>query len=237
MPLESDLESGQPWQFDEAVAERFDDMLERSIPEYETMRELTTLVASAFLRPGTIVLDLGCARGEALARIAELPGTEEVGFVGLEVSKPMHDAATERFASDDRVEVLLRDLREGLPPIEYPCSVVLSVLTLMFVPTNYRGRILEGVHRALRPGGALVLVEKVLGPSSSIDDLFAANYHRRKAETGYTPDEIQRKRLALEGVLVPNTSAINRTLLEAAGFREIDCFWRWFNFEGTVAVR
>ena len=237
MPLEGELREGRPWVFDAAVAEGFDDMLERSIPEYETMRELTTLVASAFVRPGTLVVDLGCSRGEALAPIVELEGTEHVVFLGLEASPPMCAAAKRRFEDDGRVEILFHDLRDGLRPLlATPSSVVLSVLTLMFVPVNYRARLLAEVYESLTPGGALVLVEKVLS-EPRLDDVFTANYHRRKTETGYTPDEIARKRLSLEGVLVPWMSEQYRDVLRKVGFREVDTFWRWFNFEGMVAVR
>jgi tRNA (cmo5U34)-methyltransferase len=58
-----------------------------------------------------------------------------------------------------------------------------------------------------------------------------------KARNGHTPDEIDRKRLALEGVLVPVTAPWNEELLRAAGFAQIDCVWRWQNFAAWVAVR
>ncbi len=238
MPLESDLREGAPWQFDAAVAERFDEMLERSIPELETMRDVVTLAASSRLHVAPLVLDLGCARGEALARIAELPGTEGHAFVGLEVSPPMLAAARERFAGDARVDVVERDLREGLRGVAADdACVVLSVLTLMFVPTNYRLRLVGDVYDQLAPGGALVLVEKVLGDGPILDDVETANYHLRKRETGYAPDEIARKRLALEGVLVPQSAEVNRLMLRRAGFREVDEIWAWFNFRAWAAVK
>jgi tRNA (cmo5U34)-methyltransferase len=58
-----------------------------------------------------------------------------------------------------------------------------------------------------------------------------------KAEHGYSREEIDRKRFSLEGVLVPVTARWNEELLAAAGFDQIDCFWRWMNFAGWVAVR
>jgi tRNA (cmo5U34)-methyltransferase len=43
--------------------------------------------------------------------------------------------------------------------------------------------------------------------------------------------------LALEGVLVPVTAAWNEQLLKGAGFSQVECFWRWMNFAGWVAVK
>jgi tRNA (cmo5U34)-methyltransferase len=238
MPLERELESGKPWVFDAAVAESFDDMLDRSIPEIETMREVVTLAASFFFPRGNEVLDLGCSRGEALARLAALDGTDDFHFVGLEVSTPMLDAARTRFRDDRRISIYEQDLRHGILGVAPGrLSVALSVLTLMFVPVNYRRRLLREVYDRLAPRGGLVLVEKTIGDGVEIDDLMNANYHRRKFETGYTPDEIERKRLALEGVLVPLTARQNRELLLDVGFEEVDEVWSWFNFRAWVAVK
>ena len=56
-------------------------------------------------------------------------------------------------------------------------------------------------------------------------------------ENGYSAEEIERKRLSLEGVLVPVTARMNEDLLRSAGFDQVDCFWRWANFAGWLAIR
>ncbi len=62
-------------------------------------------------------------------------------------------------------------------------------------------------------------------------------YLRMKADNGYTQEEIDRKRLSLEGALVPLTAQWNEELLRRCGFQHVDCFWRWMNFAGWVAVK
>ena len=54
---------------------------------------------------------------------------------------------------------------------------------------------------------------------------------------GYTQEQIERKRLSLEGVLVPVTARWNEEMLRMAGFQQVDTFWRWMNFCGWVAVK
>lgn len=237
-PPDSDTGYAAPrWEFDEEVSRVFDDMLDRSIPQYETMREAVTLVASAFLTSVPAVLDLGCSHGDALARLRALDPYGAGRYLGLEISEPMVEAARVRFVGDPNVVIAERDLRAGLPREFSPFDVVLSVLTLMFVPTNYRQRILTEAAEVLHGGGALILVEKVLGEAPKIDDVLAANYHRKKVDSGYTPEDVERKRLSLEGVLVPMPASFNEQMLARAGFREVDCFWRWMNFAAWVAVR
>ena len=55
--------AGDKWEFNADVTEVFDDMLSRSIPDYEGMRRTTTELALQFAQKGTDIIDLGCSRG------------------------------------------------------------------------------------------------------------------------------------------------------------------------------
>lgn len=225
------------WAFDADVTAAFDDMLARSIPQYEVMRRSVFETACRFVRPDTDVVDLGCSRGEALAPFVEKFGAYN-RYVGCDVSGPMLDAARVRFAgyiATGVVRILDFDLRRSFPPAR--ASVILSVLTLQFTPIEYRQRIVADCYRHLGEGGALLLVEKVLGADAEIDRVMVEQYLAMKAANGYSADQIERKRMSLEGVLVPVTAAWNEDLLRHAGFRHVDCIWRWMNFAAWVAVK
>jgi tRNA (cmo5U34)-methyltransferase len=232
------VQPGNKWQFDGDVAACFDDMLARSIPQYDVMRAAVTDVAARYVQPNTHIVDIGCSRGEALAPLLDRFGAAN-RFMGLDVSDPMIQAAKDRFKGwidNGVVNVWKHDLRNGLPPNVLP-SVVLSVLTLQFTPIEYRQKIVRSVYKRLRPGGAFILVEKILGECADLDDLMVEIYYAMKHANGYTADDIARKRMSLEGVLVPVTAKWNEQLLQSAGFCEVDCFWRWMNFAGWVAVK
>jgi hypothetical protein len=150
------------------------------------------------------------------------------------------EAARERFRGYVACgvgEVREHDLRRGFPAVAPAPSVVPSAPTLQFLPIEYRQALLRGACRALTPGGCLASVEKVLGATADLDAAMTALHREYKAAHGYSPDEIDRKRLSLEGVLVPVTARWNENLLAAAGFRVMDCFWRWTNFAAWVAVK
>jgi tRNA (cmo5U34)-methyltransferase len=225
------------WAFDESVTAAFDDMLDRSIPQHDVMRNAVFTLGQRFVKPKTDIVDLGCARGAALE-----PFVREFGaynrFVGIEVSQPMIAAARQRFAgmvAAGVVDIRQFDLRTGYLPVS--ASLTLSVLTLQFVPIEHRQRVVQDVYDHTIPGGAFILIEKVLGETARIDRLFVDRYYELKASNGYSKDAIDRKRLALEGILVPMTARWNVDLLRQAGFRQIDCCWRWMNFAGWIAVR
>jgi tRNA (cmo5U34)-methyltransferase len=116
-------------------------------------------------------------------------------------------------------------------------SLTLSVLTLQFIPIEHRPRVVQDVYDHTVAGGAFLLVEKVLGSSGRLDGLLTDLYHSLKRASGYSQEEIDRKRLSLEGVLVPVAAAWNEDLLRRSGFRDVECFWRCLNFAGWVAVK
>lgn len=243
MSVRDETVPGDRWEFDSDVTDAFDDMLARSIPQYDVMRRTVFDVARRFVVPRTAVVDLGCSRGEALFPFVAAFGAQN-RFVGVEVSEPMLAAARERFAPAESatswiggplVDVRRGDLRTYYPPEE--ASVVLSVLTLQFVPIEYRTRVVGHAFESLVDGGALLLVEKVIGGGPRIDALLTDLYVEHKQRNGYTDEAIVRKAAALEGVLVPVTAEMNVGLLREAGFRAVECFWRWANFAGWVAVK
>ena len=223
------------WAFDKKVTDCFDDMLERSIPRYRTMRKACLQIGSAFQQDDTTIVDLGCSRGGALADFIGRFDKRN-GYVGVDVSEPMLEAATARFNDEPNVFIECCDLRGHYPNVT-KASVTLAVLVLQFTPINYRQQILRNIYNSTVSGGCVIVVEKVLGSSALLDDKLVELYHDFKRTSGYSQDEIDRKKLALEGELVPVTARWNEELLAGAGFQDVECFWRLWNFAGWVGVK
>jgi tRNA (cmo5U34)-methyltransferase len=80
-------------------------------------------------------------------------------------------------------------------------------------------------------------VDKILGNNAHLNSTFVDLYYGMKGRNGYTEEEINSKRIALEGVLVPVTASWNEQLLRDAGFSQVECFWRNLNFAGWIAVK
>jgi len=234
------------WEFDANVTAAFDDMLERSIPNYEDMRRITQDAASWLFDRAAAggvsyspIVDLGASRGSGVARLVDALGVR-ARFKLYDVSEPMLEALHQRFGGYEPsgvVSIERHDLRDGFPRGVPPAAAVLSVLTLQFVPIEHRQRLLRETYENLMPGGGLILVEKVLGQGYESDKLLVDLYYGLKRENGYTQEAIDRKRLSLEGVLVPLTADWNEELLTAAGFDLVEVIWAWANFRGWLAVK
>lgn len=225
------------WKFDDAVTAVFSDMLERSIPQYRVMRQCVLELGVSLAPPGSTIVDLGCSTGDGLWPFIETLSTRN-RYLGVDTSEPMLAAARHRLRNEIEsglVDISGFDLREGYPNVE--AGLTLCILTLQFTPIEHRQRLLSEAYSRTVDGGSILLVEKVLGASAQIDRQMVEIYHGLKRSAGYSVEEVERKRLALEGVLVPVTARWNEELLLGAGFRRVDCFWRWMNFAGWVATK
>lgn len=223
------------WEFNEDVSKVFTDMLERSIPNYQVMRELCFRVGRNYVNRGSIV-DLGCSNGLASKDFVDNFPNNKVLL--CDVSDPMLKECKdlyEKEIKDGRVEVLKYDIKGGVP--FSGVDLILCCLTLQFTPIEYRQDILDSAYQSLSKHGALILVEKVLGNSSEIDNTLVSEYYNIKRENGYTEERINAKRKSLEGVLVPLTANFNEQLLREVGFRKVDCFWRCLNFAAWIAIK
>lgn len=115
-------------------------------------------------------------------------------------------------------------------------SLVLSVLSLQFMPTAYRQKIIHEVYSSMNSGGAFILVEKIVG-DGGMDDLMVEMYYRMKRENGYSEEAIMAKRKSLENVLSPLKAGWNVDMMREAGFRKLNMFWRCLNFCAWIAVK
>ena len=230
MKRDQTLPTGK-WVFDEAVTDVFDDMLSRSIPDYAGMRRTTSELAVRYAQPKTAIVDLGCSRGAAIKPIYSELGSS-VSYFGIEVSEPMRKAAVSELPY---ATILDTDLRHDYPPVR--ASVTLGVLTLQFIPIEYRQQIIQSVYDSTVSGGAFLLVEKVLGEDSFSNNMLIETYLNRKGENGYTAEQIAKKRESLEGVLVPVTAKWNADLLTTAGFSHVECYWRHLNFAAWIGIK
>jgi tRNA (cmo5U34)-methyltransferase len=233
----TELERIGDFAFDETVAQVFDNMVSRSVPMYGEIQRMLTELARSFVTEGSNVYDLGCSTGTTLALLSQtLPVNARL--VGVDYSAEMLQQCREKLESlklADRIELLQADLDGGVDIQN--ASVVMLVLTLMFVRPLNREKLMRRIHAGMNENSCLLVVEKVLGDGSLFNRLFIEHYYAFKRRMGYSELEIAQKREALENVLIPYRLQENRDLLLGAGFREVEVFFQWYNFAGIIAVK
>jgi len=231
---------GGDFEFNADVAQVFDDMLPRSIPMYAEQQEMAKNIGRKFHVPGTDLYDLGCSTATTLINLAgEIP--EPARFIGYDYSEPMLEEARRKARAEglgDRIELRHGDLNGQLAdlPLEN-ASVVYLCWTLQFIRPLQRDKLISWIYEGLVDGGVLVCMEKVLTNNNNMNRFFIQLYYDFKRGTGYSEEEIARKREALENVLVPYRIDENTELFQRNGFRMVETFFQWYNFVGFLCVK
>ncbi len=109
------------------------------------------VVERAGIRPGELVLDVGCSAGTAALRAARAGGR----VTGLDLAPELLEAGR-LLAADAGVGVeWVEGDAEAMPFVDASFDVVLSVLGVMFAPRHQIAA--DELIRVLRPGGRMVL--------------------------------------------------------------------------------
>lgn len=226
------------FQFDQRVVDVFPDMIQRSVPGYALMISTLGILAARYAQKNSYCYDLGCSLGAAsLAmrqRIAQ-PGCE---IIAVDNSPAMIARAEQLLvhAEDSEVKVSLRCADIQNVDIENASVVVLN-LTLQFIPPAQRLALLGRIYAGLRPGGLLVLSEKIAFESPARQQFHQDLHHDFKRANGYTDLEISQKRSALEKVMIPETLDCHQRRLQAAGFGFAEVWFQCFNFVSLGALK
>lgn len=223
-----------PFEFNEQVANVFDDMLVRSVPLYwECLRRQAQLIGR-YYQAGSRIYDLGCSHGNLGMMVLDELGVGLREMVAVDISLPMLERYRQRLATHphrDRVVLIAEDIR-ALSLVE--ASGVVVNLTLQFLPLRDRDRLLAKIYNALKPGGILLLTEKTVQADGEIAALEQEFYYRFKAENGYSELEISQKREALETVLLPESLDQHLHRLRQVGFAQPLVWLKWFNFASIL---
>ncbi|MBN8863768.1 MAG: carboxy-S-adenosyl-L-methionine synthase CmoA [Sphingobacteriales bacterium] len=235
--FKSEIEQVSDFKFGANVASVFDDMVNRSVPYYGEMQRMMAELAADHAREGSDVYDLGCSTGTTMVGMNTLvnPG---IRFVGIDDSAEMLDKCKSKLTElgfTRPFDLRCADLNQGVQ-IEN-ASVVVLCLTLQFVRPIYRERLIKDIYKGLNPGGALILIEKILAEESSFNRDFIRYYYNYKRRNQYSELEISQKREALENVLIPYKLSENISLLRDQGFAHCEVFFKWYNFAGLIAVK
>jgi len=238
--FQSSGSASRKFEFDEEVAEVFDDMLQRSIPFYEEQQRIVVKLAKRFWKPETYVYDLGCSTATTIINLCrEFDGAAR--FIGYDSSLPLIKKAERKVRDSglsNRIELRYGDLSGDLTTLSLEkASVITLCWTLQFIPPPQREKVIQWIYKGLVAGGALLLTEKIVLEEEILNDLFIDSYHDYKRRNGYSEQEIIRKEGALKDVLIPYSIQQNLALLNRNGFAVSEPFFQWFNFIGVLCVK
>ncbi len=235
--FKGEIEQASDFKFGANVAKVFDDMVSRSVPFYGEMQRMMAELAADHAVEGSDIYDLGCSTGTTMIGMDTMVNPS-IRFIGVDDSQEMLDKCKSKLMEvgfSRNYDLRTADLNNGVQIQN--ASVVVLCLTLQFVRPIYRERLIKDIYDGLNPGGALILIEKILAEDSNFNRDFIKHYYNYKRRNQYSELEISQKREALENVLIPYKVSEDITLLRDRGFDHCEVFFKWYNFAGIIAIK
>lgn len=225
------------FEFDSKVANVFEDMLNRSIPGYSTIISTIGMLTKVYAKPDTNYYDLGASLGAASLSMRRNIEHTGCNIIAIDNSEAMIKRCGEFIAKDNSpvpVKLLCDDIRNVNIT---NASVVVLNFTLQFISPGERDAVIKNIYSGLNPGGILILSEKVIFEDKELNERQVNRYHDFKRLNGYSDSEINRKKEALENVLIPDTPEELFRRLGSCGFKTYDIWHQFFNFISIAAQK
>ncbi|MBI3773412.1 MAG: carboxy-S-adenosyl-L-methionine synthase CmoA [Gammaproteobacteria bacterium] len=225
------------FEFNEAVARVFPDMIRRSVPGYGTLISLIGLLAEQYAQDESRIYDLGCSLGAATLAMRHRLQHRRCRIIGIDNSSAMIEqcrANVDNDICDVPVDLICSDIRDAAIN---DASVTVLNFTLQFIAPTDRLTLLQRIYNGLRPGGILILSEKLVFDDPQVNALLIGLHHAFKRANGYSDLEISQKRTALENVLIPETLTQHEQRLHTAGFGRVQLWHQCLNFASLLAIK
>ena len=211
--------------FDTAAAD-YDRLRRTLIPcfddFYGTAVEIVPFDRTAPLK----VLDLGAGTGLYSGMLqAVFPNAE---FTLLDLAPEMLEKAQARFDGIGKSpKILIGDYVET--DFEGSYDLIVSALSIHHLSDVDKERLYQRIYGVLKPGGMFVNADQVLGSTTELEKLYRQQWLNSVRALGVSDLELSAalKRMEYDR-MTPLTYQLN--WLEAAGFQDVDCWYKNFSF-------
>jgi tRNA (cmo5U34)-methyltransferase len=226
------------FRFDERVVDVFPDMIQRSVPGYATMISTIGILAARYAQADSHCYDLGCSLGAVSLSMRQRITQPNCDIIAIDNSIAMIERGQQLLASDQSSTIPVTMICADLHNVSIEnASVVVLNFTLQFIAVDQRLDLIKRIYQGLKPGGILILSEKLAFDDSAKQTFHIEAHQHFKAANGYSALEISQKRSALEKVLLPETLSNHQQRLVLAGFDFSEPWFQCFNFISLVAIK
>lgn len=225
------------FEFDNKVANVFEDMLKRSIPGYSAIISAVGMLTKIYSQPNSNYYDLGSSLGASALAMRRNIAHPSCKVIAVDNSQAMVNRSKDIIEMDNTstpLDIFCDDIRNY--KIENAAVVVLNY-TLQFISPKNRDKVIENIFNGMKDGGILILSEKIIFEDEVLNQRQISRYHNFKKLNGYSDIEISKKKEALENVLIPETIETHKKRLFNAGFKTADVWHQTFNFISIVAEK
>ena len=223
--------------FDRSVVDVFPDMIQRSVPGYQTIINHTGELADRFVKENSHCYDLGCSLGASTLAIRERIENRNATIFAVDNSQAMLDKLAS-ILDDHPASTTTKLIKSDICDIQITnASLVILNFTLQFIPLEHRAELISNIYKGLNTNGCLIISEKLNFESESLNQLLSELHHQFKRDQGYSDLEISQKRDAIDKVLMPETLNTHIDRLKQCGFKSASPWFQCYNFGSLIAIK
>jgi tRNA (cmo5U34)-methyltransferase len=208
-----------PWQFDQHVAEMFENHARQHIPNYDQVIDITVALCEQKLNINSPILEIGCAIGETVKKLNQKNFSN---IHAVDNSQAMIDKCPNNMAR--------YYCSNNFPDTDIKFEAILCNWTLHFISDKIS--YLKKIFDHLEPGGFLILSEKTENSGLALEQ-----YHRFKSLNGVSDSEIKAKAQSLVDVMFIHDINWYLSVLKNLGFSQINVVNASWCFTTFVAVK
>ena len=151
--MKSSLEIPRDWTFrSRKVARHFDQHVREQLPWYDLATNAVAHFGRHYIPQGGVVYDIGASTGNIGLALQETLDQRRAKFTAIESSREMAD----RYLGPPKLIVA-----DAVAFDYQPFDFAVCFLVLMFLPVDTRAAFLRRLQSLTKPGGALLIVDKV----------------------------------------------------------------------------
>ncbi len=225
------------FQFDESVAAVFPDMIQRSVPGYQTILTGIGELTQQYAQPNSYLYDLGCSLGAATLTMRRNLQDTSCQIIAIDNSISMLKRAQEHlcaYHSTVPVHLYCADITQSQI---HNASVVVINFTLQFINPEQRDTLIQTIYQGLKPGGILIVSEKLHFTDVALQTCIEHLHLQFKRANGYSELEISQKRSSLDNVLITDTEQTHLERFKNAGFQSAGIWFQAYNFASFLAIK
>lgn len=212
------------WSFDSpGVADNFDTHVREQLPWYDMATGMVAHIVRHYLPENGLIYDIGASTGNIGESVSITISSRNANFIAIEKSEEM----ARRYRGPGKCIVADATDYEFLH-----FDVAVCFLVLMFMPITKRKAFLTKLCESIRPGGAIIVFDKVEYHDGYLSTVMHRLTMAGKVATGVLPDEIIKKELSLSGVQRP----LSNWIIQCMSIKMVEIF-RFGEFAGWIGTR
>lgn len=205
-------------------ASQYDGQRKKLIPCFDDFYSIAISIAETNTDSPNI-LDIGAGTGLLSSLILEKFPNANVTLIDL--SEKMLDVAKERFKANPNVTYIIDDYTKYEFDKKY--DAVISSLSIHHLTGDDKRQLYHNIYSGLNKKGVFINADQVLGGTPYIESLYKRDWKYKVENSGLSKEEILS---AYERAKLDKMSTLEDQMnwLKDAGFLDVDCVYKYFNF-------